>query len=281
MALHTFSIETLQKVRHHICVQLALPSSEQYPPGEEDRAIATGYPEPASLDALGDLFRVGGGADEEAPAPNAQGRWFLSTIDPAAAVSRLPGLSLKPRVRLVTYLQRRPGSGMGVTWALPDFLSTTVDLEAALRTVGTGSIPPHPKGALSHVMDSMTGAHTPVSFLVASLLSRELRELGRTGPNRRWSQHRLISEIPTKPIWQWRIQAPKNLFPKVQLQADHSAWVEFFSCRMVAPVSIFRHLDHYEVNSYRPKAYDQVIALLQTPAPAVEQSFSTEQSSSP
>ncbi|MBE7384505.1 MAG: hypothetical protein F6J95_024205 [Leptolyngbya sp. SIO1E4] len=267
MALQTFSLEAVQKVRQHISAQLALPPSEQQPVKEEDRAIAASSVEPASLDALGDLFRVGGFVDEDVPAPNDEGRWFISTIDPAASIGKLPGLSLKSRVRLVTYLQRRPGGGMGVTWALPELMSTTEQLELALESTGNGAIPPHPRGALGHVMESIKGEKTPASFISASLLLRELKELGRTGSNCRWSHHRLIAVMPSKQTWQWRSAPVKDLSPKVKMHPDQSVLVEFFSCRVVPPVAIFRHLDQYVANSYRPKTHDQVIALLEKPAP--------------
>ena len=266
MSLQTFSLEIVQKVRQHISTQLVLPPSEQQPVKEEERAVSAGSVEPASLDALGDLFRVGGFFDEAVPAPNDEGRWFISTIDPAAAINKLPGLSLKSGVRLITYLQRRPGGGMGVTWALPNLMSTTAHLEAALETAGNGAIPPHPKGALSHVMDSIEGEHTPASFIASSLLLRELKELGRSGLNRRWSQHRLISKIPSKQTWQWHAKTPKDLSPKVKIQADQTVLVEFFSCRATSPISLFRHLDQYITKSYRPKTHDQVIALLEKSA---------------
>lgn len=266
MTLQKFSIEAVQKARQHICAQLVLPSSEQHPPPQlVAPETIEDTPEPASLDALGNLFRAGGFIDTNTPAPNEEGRWFISTIDPAAAVKKLPGLSLKSGVRLVTYLQRKPEGGLGVTWALPDLMSTTVQLEMALTTAENSSVP-RPQGALSHVMESIEGDATPVSFIVASLLAREWRELGRIGVNHRWSQHRLIATVPfeqRKQAWQWQTKRPKDLSPKVKVRADHSAVVEFFSCRIVSPVAIFRHLDQYPPNSYRPKIQDRAIAVLQ------------------
>ena len=266
MTLQKFSLEAVQKARQHICTQLTLPASEQQPVKESEQAMAINMTEPDSLDALGNLFRAGGFVDTDTPAPNDDGRWFISTIDPSAAINKLPGLSMKAGVRLVTYLQRQPKGGMGVTWALPDLMSTTAQLEMALETAGNGSIPPRPKGALSHVMEGIDGNHTSVSFIAASLLVRELKELGRSGPNHRWSQHRLISEIPFKQLekrWQWKTQPPKDLSPKVKIQADQSAIVEFFTCRVAPPVGIFRHFDQYAARSYRPKVNDQAIAVLQ------------------
>lgn len=263
MALQVFSLEIVQKVRQHIRTQLALPPTEHQPityNGQADSAVSM---EPASLDALGDLFRVGGFTGDDTPAPNEEGRWFVSTIDPAAAIFKLPGLAVKSGVRLVTYLQRRPEGGMGVTWALPELMSTTVHLEAAIESAGNGSIPPHPRGALGNVMEGIEGEQTPASFIAASLLLRELKELGRSGPNCRWSQHRLIASIPTKQNWQWRTKTPTDLSPKVKIQDNNVVLVEFFSCRVAAPVSLFRHLDEYNLKSYRPKPHDQVIALLE------------------
>jgi len=150
MALQKFSLEVVQKVQQYIRAQLSLPASEQQPVTDSNaRALAVEAMVPASLDALGDLFRVGGFGDDEGAAPNAEGRWFISTVDPAAALSKLPGLLLKDKVRLVTYLQRQSIGGMGVTWALPELMSTTAELETAIESAGERAIPPHPKGALA------------------------------------------------------------------------------------------------------------------------------------
>ena len=262
MALQVFSLEAAQKVCQYIRQQLVLPTTEQQPAlADREAEILYDMPEPASLDALGDLFRVGGFGEDDLPAPNVEGRWFISTIDPAAALQKLPGLTLKPRVRLVTYLQRRNDGGMGVTWALPELMSTTEQLEAAIATAGTEQIPPHPRGALGHVMDGVTGDGSAASFLAASLLIRELKELGRSGALQRWGYHRLVAGVPPQPPWQWRSKVPQDFSPKVKILPDHSALVEFFSCRTVAPITLFRHLDQYGSGSYRPKSHDQVIAL--------------------
>lgn len=264
MALQKFSLDVVQKVQQHIQSQLTLPPSEQHPATESSaRAIAIETMEPSSLDALGDLFRVGGFGDEEGSAPNAEGRWFISTINPAAAVGKLPGLSLKSGVRLVTYLQRQSNGGMGVTWALPELMSTTAELEVALESAGSGAIPPHPKGALGNVMDGFEGDRSPGSFIAASILLRELKEFGRSGQNCRWTHHRLITAVPPNKPWQWRTKQPLvDLLPKIQIQEDKTAIVEFFTCRIAPPIAIFRHLDQYSAKSYRPKANDQVVALL-------------------
>ncbi|MGD1907135.1 MAG: hypothetical protein ACFB0C_14215 [Leptolyngbyaceae cyanobacterium] len=263
MSLQTFSLDAVQKLNQYVQTQLVLPASEQQPALETRAAMAAEEPpEPSSLDMLGDMFRAGGFEEEDSPAPNTKGRWFISTIDPGAALYKLPGLSLKPGVRLVTYLQRRPDGGLGVTWALPELMSTTTHLEEALEAAGDQPTPPRPRGALGHIMDGFTGDQRPASYVSASLLLRHLKELGRTGKLRRWSHHRLIPAVPTQYSWQWKGNAPKDLSPKFKYLDEKSVMVEFFSCRVVPPVALFRHLDQYG-SAYRAKSNDQVIALLQ------------------
>ncbi|MGF1457466.1 MAG: hypothetical protein ACFBSG_00410 [Leptolyngbyaceae cyanobacterium] len=264
MALQKFSIDVVQKVRRYIQSQLVLPASEQQPVTDSQAlAAAVESMVPASLDALGDLFRVGGFGDDEGAAPNAEGRWYISTIDPAAALAKLPGLTIKDKVKLVTFLQRQSMGGMGVTWALPELMSTTAALESAIESAGVGAIPPHPKGVLGNIMDGMAGDRSPASYISASILLRELKELGRSGQNCRWTHHRLIASPPANREWQWRTQKPfANLSPKIQIQDDQSVLVEFFSCRTAPPISIFRHVDQYIAKSYRPKTQDQIVALL-------------------
>jgi len=58
MALQKFSLEVVQKVQQYIRAQLSLPASEQQPVTDSNaRALAVEAMVPASLDALGDLFR--------------------------------------------------------------------------------------------------------------------------------------------------------------------------------------------------------------------------------
>ena len=86
---------------------------------EEDENV------PDSLNALGDLFRVGDMPEDKIPAPNKEGRWFVSTVDPAEAVAKLPGLWARPGIRLVAFLRQDDKGGIGATVAIPGILSST------------------------------------------------------------------------------------------------------------------------------------------------------------
>ncbi|NJL44870.1 MAG: hypothetical protein HC922_02200 [Leptolyngbyaceae cyanobacterium SM2_3_12] len=52
--------------------------------------------EPDSLDALGGLFRAGDLPEDQLPAPNTEGRWFVSMVDPADALVKFSGLWVRP-----------------------------------------------------------------------------------------------------------------------------------------------------------------------------------------
>lgn len=258
MSIQTVPLETLHKIRQYLKSALVLPAGEDNPrletPMDEEEP-----PEPGSLAELGGLFNFGGTPELETHAPNLRGKWFVSTVNPGSALLKLPGLRLKPGIRLVTYLSRLPNEGMGTTWAVPEALSTTAQLQAVLDQDLKDS-PPQPAGALAHVMEAIDGDRSALSFVIASLLQRELREFGASGKRQDWTHHRLINAVPAQVAWQWHITPPKDLSPKVLIYPDQRAAIEFFSCRIVAPVAIFQHVDQYPATGYQCVAKSRVIA---------------------
>lgn len=266
MSVQKIPLETVQKIRQYIKTSLTLPESENAPKAWTLLDELEELPEPASLSALGELFNFGGPVEEATNAPNNRGRWFISVMNPGAALLKLPGLRLKPDMRLVSYLYRSENDGMGVTWAVPEELSTTAQLELAL-THSSGRHPPHPAGALEDVMQAIEGDRSVASFVVASMLRRELHEFGALGKFCNWSHHRLIQTVPGKIPWKWRIDAPKDLSPKVRVLPDGRAAIEFFTCRVAAPIGLFQHVDQYPADHYTPASLDRSIATAQVPSP--------------
>lgn len=260
MSFQRYPLSTVQKVSQFIRETLVLPSHEQ-PSGssgmEEDNEDSI----PDSLNALGDLFRVGDLPEDNIPAPNAEGRWFVSTIDPAEALVKLPGLWMRPGLRLVTHLRQDTNGGMGSTVALPGLLSTTEYLDEAISNVSAPDQPPAPMGALANLMGSIEGDGSLASFLAASIFTREVREFGRFGRYARWTHHRFVNAPPQQIPWQWRTKVPEDFSPKVVLRQDAEVIVEFYSCRVQKPVALFRHLDRYPPNSYTANNQDQVVAV--------------------
>jgi hypothetical protein len=174
----------------------------------------------------------------------------------------LPGLKLKAGLRLVSYLYRLEENGISATWALPEALSTTAQLEAALRPSNGQDHPPKPDGSLADVMEAVEGDRSPMSFVIASLLRRELAEFGALGKFCAWEHHRLIDTLPPAQ-WQWRTAIPKDLSPKIRLFPDGKAALEFFTCRTVPPIALFQHLDQYPLGHYTPQGIDRAIAIAQ------------------
>jgi hypothetical protein len=263
MSTQKVPIESLQKIRQHLRSVLVLPASENRP---RQNADTDDLPEPDSLASLGDLFRFGTDIDEGVPMPNDRGQWFVSVIDPAVALMKLPGLSIQPDYRLVTYLYRVRDEGQGKTWALPAALSTTAQLEKVITTPASPDRPPRPAGALDDVMAAVQGDRSPTSFLIASLLRRELLELGGLGTGSNWRQHQLIMQAPPQVRWQWRTEAVPDLSPKVRILPDGKVVVEMFTCRVSPSVAIFQHLDQYRSDQYVAQSIDRPIAIAEKKA---------------
>lgn len=264
MSTQRVPLEALQKIRQHLRSTLVVPEIENHP---NLYANADEPPAPESLDELGSLFHFGSSLKIAPQMPNNQGRWFISSINPGAALIRLPGIRLKPEFRLISYFYRLHDEGIGATWALPEHLSTTSHLEKALISAGGRKQLPKPEGALEDCMDAIDGDRSPPSFIVAALLRRELLEIGRIGRAANWTHHRLIDAIPGQLSWQWRIEMPKDFSPKVRVFPDQRVAIEFFTCRTVAPIVIFQHVDSYPIGQYRAKSLDRPIAIAQISSP--------------
>jgi hypothetical protein len=262
MSIQRVSLAALQKVRQYINQTLILPESENHPKTWLALREVDEVPNPDSLAELGDLFNFGEVLpDEEVPMPNVHGRWFISATNPGTAFTKLPGLRLKPGLRLVSYLYRLGEDGQGQVWALPEHLSITAHLEKALKSSGGSDHPPQPEGALADFMEAVAGDRTPLSFVIASLLRRELSESGALGKTCQWQQHQLIDQVPPQVNWQWQGESPKDMAPKVRIFPDGKAAVEFFSCRVMAPIAICQHIDQYPAGHYKALCFDRTIAL--------------------
>ncbi|MBF2002359.1 MAG: hypothetical protein IGS38_16755 [Synechococcales cyanobacterium M58_A2018_015] len=252
MSVQKFSLAVVKQVQQYIRATLALT--------ELDHA-ALEIPEPESLDELSSIFEVGGLSSEARLDAATHGAWSVSRVNPAAALLKLPGLRLKPGLRLISYLYRNPQHSSGRVFALPEIYSTTALLEKALATSGDMTQPPRPEAALPHFMDAIEGDRSPVSFLVASLLQRELQEFGADGQHCQWSHHQLLDAVPTVARWQWQIELPKDFSPKVKVLTDGQAAVEFFTYRIRGGLGLYRHIDQYAANHYTPRSLDKLIAV--------------------
>ncbi len=258
MSIQKFPIATVNKVRQYIQNALLLTDVEQQSQIWANLGDTEEPPEPVSLDDLSGLFQFGGLIPEEIVLPT--GQWVISAVNPGDAIVKLPGLWLKPGFRLVSFMYREEGTGKGAVFAVPESYSTIARLEQAIAKSQDISRPPFPEGASQEVMEAIDGDQSAASFLLASLLRRELKEFGALGKQCDWRYHRVIDAIPPQVKWRWQGDPPKDLAPKVKLLPDSQAATEFFTCRIQAPIAIFRHLDQYPAKQYKGSSMDKAIA---------------------
>jgi hypothetical protein len=270
MVTKTLPIAKLQMLRQHLAHTLQLSLLENEPQIGLDAADGqSGVLDalPASVGALGDMFWAVTMQQPGALGPNVEGRWFLSSLNPAQALLQVPNLWLKPNLRLVTYLLRTPDGGLGQTCAVPDAIYSTLQLERALPEDTDWHYPPFPDGALHQVMDAFEGDRSPLSFLVASLWRRELKELGAKGRDQDWAHHRMVETPPPQWQWDWKgdraeqLSRSQDLRPRLRSLPDGGWQVEFFTVRTRAPHLLICHLDSYGPQGYGAKTKDQVVAV--------------------
>lgn len=260
MATQIIPLDSVRKVQQHIRQVLSLPVSEDAPHQAGIRHSQDSVL-PTTLGELVDLFQRPSLAEAGHRAPNAEGRWFVSSVNPGDALLQLRGLQVKTGWRLVPYLLRTLDGGVGHVCAVPEGGSNTSVLESALPEDTAWHYPPFPPGSLSHAMMALDGDHSAASYMIASILCREMQEFGAVGKDQQWRYHRIIATVPPQLQWRWKTDLPKNLAPKVNVMADGRAAVEFFSCRTQQPYAIFRHFDRYPSQSYLPELKDDAIAV--------------------
>lgn len=265
MAVHTFPVSSLRKIRQYIVNGLALPSAEPKLSFGNGLGDDDDVPEPSSLDDLGEVFKLGGFSDfggspvSELDNP----RWMVSPINPGDVLLKLPGLSVKPYIRLVGFFYPTTEKTTGIIWAVPENYSTTAHLEDTLMLGGDIQHPPHPPEALSDFMDAIEGDRSPASFLIASILRREFLDFGSHSHPHGWMHHRLIDSVPKALKPYWNDAQPKSLVPKVNVLDDGRAAVEFFTCRVKPPISICRHIDQYPRDRYAAKSIRRTLLKLE------------------
>ncbi len=257
MATQLIPLASLRKMRSHIRGVLTLPALEKDP-----SSPVTNQEAPSTLGELVSMFQAPTALDSVSEtAPNAEGRWFVSSVNPGDALLQLKGLTVKPGLKLVPYLLRTADGGVGHVCAVPENSSSTTALESALPEGTEWHYPPYPQGSLSNTMMALDGDRSSASYMIASMLLREIKEFGATGKDCQFTHHRIIDKIPSQLPWRWKGKTPKNLSPKVNVTQKGAA-VEFYSCRTQKPYALFHHLDIYSADHYMPESKDNVVAVV-------------------
>ena len=205
--------------------------------------------------------------------------WSVCAADPMKVVAAFPRLRLKPGYVLRAYQFRSGGNGNAVVWAQPAGASFPEPDDPAMATnsIGVAGIvldAPRPPEAVDDFMEAIEGDRSALSFLSASLLWRQLRELGATWHGEDWSTHALVDEtlgIPTKrgdytyhPIdeseLRWDGQRPVDWQPLVEMLQDGGALVTFYTRSDLGCCTIYEHRDRFPAHGYVCRSSSEAIA---------------------
>lgn len=193
--------------------------------------------------------------------------WSKSQVDPAKIVVLFKPLSVNRKYQLKAYQFKEDMNGNGVVWAMP-VGSTFPNPNALLQGGGTLFKSPKPGMALDNVMEAIEGDHSPKSYLLASMLKRELDEFGAIWHGARWSMHTVLDadpwqgpgptdmddplEFPSRPAanWKWKTSKPHDWRPTVTVKGD-VATVKFYTYSPLGKEAIYEHKDVYRPGEYR------------------------------
>jgi hypothetical protein len=201
--------------------------------------------------------------------------WSKSRFDPTAVVKLFKPLAVRKGFVLRAYTFRDQGNGNSVVWAMPADAEFPEPADCP-RLENHLFNAPKPVDALDDVMEAIEGDDSPQSYLMASLLRRELREFGAMWHGVNWGTHYLLDADPWKAgkaddesssldrppsaesQWKWLEPKPTHWGPQVQVEKDRVT-VTFHTYSGLHEQSIYRHTDVYRAGKYRPRVEQKKI----------------------
>jgi hypothetical protein len=231
--------------------------AKQAPPSKSP----TKEPTPIEIDHV-KAVRRSSRAQAEVKSDGPEG-WSISDVNPANVVRCFPPLSLKPGLELHAYQYRAAGNGNGVIWAVPDGTPTTKSHELGAANVLTA--PPRPPQATNDFMAAIDGDGSTWSYLCASILARELQELGALWHGCVWSDETVIATPPwTRPPcsdgaweiadtspedWQLRQPLPDDWRPHA-FRDGTAVVVRFYTYSPVGTATACENEDRYDGSGF-------------------------------
>lgn len=197
----------------------------------------------------------------------AQGRAAVALADmeetegfvpfPRSNVQRLVNsfnlLHLRPEWRLDAYVWRSTTMGGGLLMPRGRDFPVLTPEELPNPTVPPGAKPWLSRRA-HHAVAMVAGDGSAESYLQASLLSRELEEIGAFFETQRWHEHQLVDRVPELPepsdfdpvdaVRVVRFPHPLDLTPRVR-QSVRGVEVIFYTAHLNEPGQLFRFNDRY------------------------------------
>jgi hypothetical protein len=203
--------------------------------------------------------------------------WSVAPYDPSALLACFRCLRLREGMRLAAYHFRLGGHNNGVVFVvagdqeLPS--PPRVDWETAPgpgERLKPGGIPPWADRRLGLYLEGTT---SPLSFFEASLVQREMAEIGATWRGRNWQTHTVLTSNPLKPTieettdldlgqgsdWQWVKPVPTDWLPLVWLPEAAPPAVQFYTYSQLYQERIVQHRDTFH-EGYSFEAAEETIA---------------------
>ncbi len=166
--------------------------------------------------------------------------WHVSPVSPMKIVDLFPSVWIREDFVLHAYVFRKGGNGSGIVYAIPEDEEFPEPdkcefLNDVLRT-------PKPAGALDF-RSVMDGDGSPLSYISASILTRELQEFGALWHGCRWKHHKIVGG--RRKSWdefEW-LREIRNFRPRVI--SSESTAVEFFTYTEHTARSVWLNRDRY------------------------------------
>ena len=180
--------------------------------------------------------------------------WHVSPVSPMKIVDIFPSVWIREGFVLHAYIFRKGGNGSGIVYAMPEDEEfpepdECEPLNDFLRT-------PKPDKALDF-RSVLDGDGSLLSYLSASILTRELQEFGALWHGCRWRHHEIVGG--RRKSWdefEW-LQKIRNFRPRVI--SSESTVVEFFTYSEHMVRAVWLNRDRY-LSGYVFESEAEIIA---------------------
>jgi hypothetical protein len=177
--------------------------------------------------------------------------WFVDSGLAESIVSLFPRIHLRPEFRLVTIIRRDGIGGSGWTFALP---ADAAPPSANAFESNVLTPPKPPEGALADFMDAIEGDGSLRSYVSASIVRRELDELGAWWHGIQWGTHEIFTDPAdgnagdSSAGWSWTDDEFVDRTP-VAVRDGSTITVTFWTSSLLERARVVRHVDLYEEGS--------------------------------
>ncbi len=179
-------------------------------------------------------------------------------------------LRIKPGFTLHAYEFSEGGNGNGVVWAMPRGTPLPPPDDCP-RMEDVFLRPPKPIDALDDAMQAIEGDGSLFSFLSASVLARELGEVGAKWHGISWGRQRFVGRKPqhretgrlpeaTTSQWTWLDQVPRQWRPQTA-QTEAGVAVRFYLYDDVGTERLIEVTDSFSPGSYAFSTASKEIAV--------------------